>query len=86
MIIGVTGGDGFIGYHTYTFLKYETDHDVIKLDRDFGMDVRIKECDWVIHLAGMNRGDENEVYETNIRLTAYLLESISENTKVLFDF
>ena len=84
MIIGVTGGDGFIGYHTYTFLKYETDHDVIKLDRDFGMDVRIKECDWVIHLAGMNRGDENEVYETNIRLTAYLLESISENTKVLF--
>ena len=84
MIIGITGGDGFIGYHTYTYLKYATDHDVIKLDKDFGMDVRIKECDWVIHLAGMNRGDENEIYETNVRLTAYLIESISENTKILF--
>ena len=84
MIIGITGGDGFIGYHTYTYLKYATDHDVIKLDKDFGMDVRIKECDWVIHLAGMNRGDENEIYETNIRLTAYLLECIAEDTKILF--
>ena len=32
----------------------------------------------------MNRGDENEIYETNIRLTAYLLESIAEDTKILF--
>ena len=84
MIIGITGGDGFIGYHTYTYLKYATEHEVIKLDRDFGKDVRLKECDWVIHLAGMNRGDENEIYETNIRLTAYLLESIAEDTKILF--
>ena len=84
MIIGITGGNGFIGYHTYTYLKYATEHEVIKLDRDFGKDVRLKECDWVIHLAGMNRGDEDEIYETNIRLTAYLLENIAEDTKILF--
>ena len=84
MIIGITGGDGFIGYHTYTYLKYATEHEVIKLDKDFGKDVRLKECDWVIHLAGMNRGDEDEIYETNIRLTAYLLENIAEDTKILF--
>ena len=26
MIIGITGGDGFIGYHTYTYIKYATDY------------------------------------------------------------
>ena len=31
MIIGITGGDGFIGYHTYTYLKYATEHEVINL-------------------------------------------------------
>jgi UDP-2-acetamido-2,6-beta-L-arabino-hexul-4-ose reductase len=84
MKIGITGSEGFIGYHTYTYLKYATDHDAIKLNRDFGKDIRIKECDWVIHLAGMNRGDENEVYETNVRLTSNLLESIVDDTKILF--
>ena len=84
MIIGITGGDGFIGYHTYVYLKYTTEHEVIKLDRNFIDDDRIKECDWVIHLAGMNRGDVEEIYQTNIQLTSDLLNSISDDTKVLF--
>ena len=54
MKIGITGGDGFIGYHTYYNLKYTTDWDIVKLDRAFEFDKRIKECDWVIHLARIN--------------------------------
>ena len=56
MKIGITGANGFIGYHTYTYIKYATDLEPIKLKRDFVNDDRLKDCDWVIHLAGMNRG------------------------------
>ena len=65
MIIGITGGDGFIGYHTYTYIKYATDLEPIKLKRDFVNDDRLKDCDWGIHLAGMNRGEDDDIYKTN---------------------
>ena len=84
MKIGITGGEGFIGYHTYTYFKYATDFEPIKLDRDFANDVRLKECEWVIHLAGMNRGDEKELYNTNIELTTKLLNNITDKTKIIF--
>ena len=35
MRVGITGGYGFIGYHTYYNLKFTTDWDVIRLDKDF---------------------------------------------------
>ena len=84
MKIGITGGDGFIGYHTYYNLKYTTDWDVVKLDRAFYNDKRIKECDWVIHLAGMNRGDEDEIYKANIDLTQLLLDSVKIGCNIIF--
>ena len=84
MKIGITGSSGFIGYHTYTYLKYATDYDVIEIGRDFNNDKSIKNCDWIIHLAGMNRGDDKEIYQTNVQLTSDLLNNISDDTKVLF--
>tara|TARA_B100002019_G_C21263561_1_gene598083 strand:- start:1070 stop:2140 length:1071 start_codon:yes stop_codon:yes gene_type:complete len=84
MKIGITGADGFIGYHTYTYMAYATDLQPIKLKRDFVNDERLKDCDWVIHLAGMNRGDDDEIYNTNIQLTSDLLANISEKTRVIF--
>ena len=84
MKIGITGGDGFIGYHTYYNLKHTTDWDVVKLDRAFYNDKRIKECDWVIHLAGMNRGDEDEIYKANIDLTQLLLDSVKIGCNIIF--
>jgi|3_EtaG_2_1085321.scaffolds.fasta_scaffold14917_2 UDP-2-acetamido-2,6-beta-L-arabino-hexul-4-ose reductase len=84
MKIGITGGDGFIGYHTYYNLKYTTDWDVIKLDRAFYNDKRIKECDWIIHLTGINRGDENKVYKGNIDLTQLLLDSVKIGCNIIF--
>ena len=84
MKVGITGGEGFIGYHTYTYIKYATDFESIKLNRDFANDKRLKECDWIIHLAGMNRGDSEELYKTNIQLTSDLLDKISDKTRVIF--
>ena len=84
MKIGITGVNGFIGYHTYTYIKYATDLEPIKLKRDFVNDDRLEDCDWVIHLAGMNRGEDDDIYKTNIQLTSDLLDSISEKTRVIF--
>ena len=84
MKVGITGGNGFIGYHTYHVLKHTTDWDIIKLDRNFYDDDRIKDCDWVIHLAGMNRGDEEEIYNINTDLTQKLLDSVSDNCNIIF--
>ena len=84
MNIGITGGGGFVGYHTYYILKHVTDWNIIKLDRDFYNDYRIKKCDWVIHLAGMNRGDEDEIYNTNIELTQKLVDSVSDGCNIIF--
>ena len=84
MKIGITGGDGFIGYHTYHNLKHTTDWDIIKLDRAFEFDKRIKECDWVIHLAGMNRGKEDEIRKTNIELTQVLLDEVKSGCNIIF--
>jgi UDP-2-acetamido-2,6-beta-L-arabino-hexul-4-ose reductase len=84
MKVGVTGGYGFIGYHTYYNLKFTTDWDVVRLDKDFYNDERIKECEWVIHLAGVNRGNEDEVYKANIDLTQLLLDSINTDCNIIF--
>ena len=84
MKIGITGGYGFIGYHTYYNLKFTTDWDVVRLDKDFYNDERIKDCDWIIHLAGVNRGDEDELYKQNIDLTQLLLDSVKSNCNIVF--
>ena len=84
MNIGITGGQGFIGYHTYYNLKFTTDWNIIKLDRDFANDKRIKTCDWIIHLAGVNRGSDKELYDINIDLANKLINSINKNCNIIF--
>ena len=85
MKIGITGSDGFIGYHTYNNLKFTTKYNVIKLKKDFHKDKRIKKCDWIIHLAGVNRSNgQNNVYADNIDLTNKLVESVGKNTNIIF--
>ena len=39
MRIGITGSDGFIGYHTYNNLKFTTKYDVVKLDKDLILEI-----------------------------------------------
>ena len=66
MKVGITGVTGFIGYNTYQYLKHATKHEPIALEREFWKDPRIKDCPYIIHLAGMNRGDEEDIFNTNI--------------------
>ncbi len=84
MKVGITGGYGFIGYHTYYNLKFTTDWDIVRLNKDFYNDERIKDCDWIIHLAGVNRGSGDELYKQNIDLTQLLLDSVKSGCNIIF--
>jgi UDP-2-acetamido-2,6-beta-L-arabino-hexul-4-ose reductase len=79
--IGITGYQGFIGYHLAALLKTRPDSvEFIPGFDDFFADEAklenfVRQCDVVVHLAGMNRGDEKAVYDTNIQLAQKLINA-----------
>jgi UDP-2-acetamido-2,6-beta-L-arabino-hexul-4-ose reductase len=83
MRIGITGIDGFVGWHLHAFLKSRGCAAVIPcLEKTFqskeALSDFVSRSDVVVHLAGMNRGRDSELYETNIRLTQQLIEICEE--------
>ena len=80
--VGVTGSNGFIGWHMCRTLELEYNKfKLIEFDRNWFnesnyLDAFISKCDIVIHLAGLNRhSEENFIYNTNITLAERLVES-----------
>jgi UDP-2-acetamido-2,6-beta-L-arabino-hexul-4-ose reductase len=73
MKVYITGSSGFIGYHLTQYLKHRTDIEVLKSTGRFQDDIEsISTCDFLVHLAGVNRGDN--VYERNIEVTNDLVK------------
>jgi len=75
----VTGSDGLIGWHFRAFLKTKEDLTVIPCNRqqfndDDYFKSAIEKADVVVHLAGMNRGEEDEIVKTNIALADRIVE------------
>ena len=78
MRIGITGIDGLIGWHLRCFLKTRADVQVVAANREtFSSRQRLAEfvasSDAIVHLAGMNRGDDHAISTTNIALTEQLI-------------
>jgi UDP-2-acetamido-2,6-beta-L-arabino-hexul-4-ose reductase len=80
--VGVTGSNGFIGWHLCRTLELlSKNFELIKFQRDWfndsiHLDNFFLNCDIVVHLAGINRHiDESLIYETNIKLTKKIIES-----------
>lgn len=78
--IAITGAEGFIGQHLRLLLEpYEAHGEVaiIPLARkdldNVTLPRKISGVDAIVHLAGMNRGTETEIYDTNMRLLRGLL-------------
>ncbi|MCW4049041.1 MAG: NAD-dependent epimerase/dehydratase family protein [Candidatus Bathyarchaeota archaeon] len=81
MKVGITGQTGFIGSHLASYLKLKENISVLPFHRDYlksetMLDNFLQNCDAVVHLAGMNRGPDSEVYETNISLAETLVKSL----------
>jgi len=84
MKILVTGSKGFIGKHMTLALK-GLKHDVFEYDIDKSIDdlkEYISKCDFIIHLAGINRPmDVKEFYDGNANFTKRLVDLIKESNR-----
>jgi UDP-2-acetamido-2,6-beta-L-arabino-hexul-4-ose reductase len=81
--IGITGQNGFIGYHLSQTLKYKFEkYVVVPFQRSFFEDSEllnsfVSSCDVIIHLAGVNRAASNEeVYNSNIQINTALNDAL----------
>lgn len=83
--VGITGNDGFIGYHLTSLLKTKENIEIIPFELDFfydssRLDHFVSQCDVIVHLAGVNRHhDEKEIYNVNISLAEKIIDSIKKN-------
>jgi UDP-2-acetamido-2,6-beta-L-arabino-hexul-4-ose reductase len=84
--VGVTGYTGFIGSHLVDRLSRESNFSVIRIEDDWFKSPKqlkqaVQECGCIVHFAGMNRGDEDEIYTVNIGLAEELVSSLEETKK-----
>ncbi|MCA1031312.1 capsular polysaccharide biosynthesis protein CapF [Bacillus timonensis] len=83
MKILVTGANGFVGKNLIAELKNEGYNDIFEFTRESDhslLEKYTQECDFVFHLAGVNRPkDEQEFMEGNFGLTQKLLELLKKN-------
>lgn len=80
--VGVTGSNGFIGWHLCRTLELDNDKfELIEFKRDWfyediNLDSFVLKCDIIVHLAGLNRhSEESAIFNTNIGLAERLIES-----------
>ena len=81
----ITGANGFIGKNLSIRLQEEGDLNIIKLLRNQSIDnidIPLKDIDFIFHLAGENRPEKLEDFETNnYNLTSTLCEKLSSLDK-----
>lgn len=82
MKILVTGSDGFVGKNLRSVLS-TLSHDIVtfdKSDKPSDLLTLTKDCDAIVHLAGVNRPVNNdEFYQGNATLTDQLCHAIAQN-------
>jgi len=82
--VGISGQIGFIGTHLANYIRMKTDEFVLVPFEDdfFKNKIQLKkfisQCDVIFHLAAMNRGKPEEIYECNIRLVKELINTMEE--------
>ncbi|QDU87398.1 dTDP-L-rhamnose 4-epimerase [Pirellulimonas nuda] len=81
-VIGITGPSGFIARHLIERLGREADVTIALCPRDawdnpLALQFFAARCDAIVHLAGMNRGDDAEIERVNLHLAERLVEALA---------
>ena len=92
--VGITGQGGFMGTHLYNFLGTKSEEiERVNFQRNYFEDeVKlqnfVKSCDVIVHIAAMNRHEDEQVlYNTNVGLVDKLVnacEVTNSNPKIIF--
>jgi len=79
----ITGSKGFVGSNLIADLKYNEDIQILEYFRETDeslLDQYTKECDFIFHLAGVNRPENDDEYmKGNFGFTTKLLDLLKEN-------
>lgn len=82
MKILVTGSKGFIGQNLIVELRNRGYHEIYEFDKETDiklLEAYCKACDFIYHLAGVNRPlDQNEFMEGNFGFTSILLDTLKK--------
>lgn len=86
MKIAITGENGFLGYHLRQYFLWKTKNEIVLLGRDFIESLhKLKNCDLLIHCAGVNRGQD--IFKKNIELSENLVSELNDlNIKIPIKF
>lgn len=91
--VGITGQSGFMGSHLNNYLGIKDDIERITFEKDFFdnddlLQVFVRKCDVIVHLAAMNRHEDQQViYKTNVDLVIKLInacEASKVSPKIVF--
>lgn len=81
--IGITGQNGFVGRHLYNTLGLTPEEfERVEFKKEYfesesSLDAFVSQCDVIVHLAALNRhDDERVIYDTNIKLATDLVASL----------
>lgn len=83
MKIGITGSNGFVGYHLTQFLKLNDKNRIVNFHREWFhasdlLDAFVRDCDVIVHLAGINRHEsDEELYRLNVEMGQKLADSLA---------
>ena len=85
-MICITGSSGFLGSHLINALHQKTKFQVTTLKRNSSkkfpsineLKSFVENLDLIYHVAGVNRGTNEEIFEGNIQATFNLLEAIRQ--------
>lgn len=84
MTIALTGGGGFLGWHVRVLLHAIGERHIRPIPVGDGFDVdqaaeALTGADRAIHLAGVNRGNDDDVYNGNVLMAEQLAQSLDRS-------
>lgn len=87
MRIGITGSNGFIGWHLLQTLKWTLEKvEIIPFERSYFEEEEqlrqsVKKCDVLVHLAGVNRHDDHTyIYDQNVYIAHKLVKALEQTS------